>query len=330
MDAFQYACVKGDLKKVETMISSDDTVKLHSMTPHKYTPLMLAAFTGHLDVVNSLIKHKADVNFSGPFFVSALGVAIGEGHKEVTYALLDAKADTTRPVISGKSMVALAISWHQTEIFQRLLQLGAPVDVDKAALPEDCVDDPHRTALYAAVLFGGSAAVRTVLPASDLTGEAGYISLAAAAEDDDLTCYRDILAEMQQRGAVTEEGLHRVLMSVFKKKNLAVLESVLAAAKQVGVDLLNRKFSVQYSWIFYYAKFKKDMQLAFGEACGVEGDDVDVAAYPLSVAVFCGWAEAALELFAAGEAAHAEARDVAQFCGKMETYEEAAGLACKK
>lgn len=80
------------------------------------TALMRAAGAGHLALVHELVEHGADINRALPW-------AAGAGQRAVLDALLAAKP--SREAIS-KAMVAAADS--NTDIMQRLLDLGAEVD----------------------------------------------------------------------------------------------------------------------------------------------------------------------------------------------------------
>jgi hypothetical protein len=64
----------------------------------RYTPLIVAAQTGKLDLVKLLVKNGANVNYQNEFGQSALSKSIMVGEYEVSYYLLQNGADYKRPV----------------------------------------------------------------------------------------------------------------------------------------------------------------------------------------------------------------------------------------
>ena len=61
------------------------------------TPLMLAAVSGHLDIVRTLLRASADKDQSADDGATPLFLAAQAGHQEVARLLLDSKAEVTRP-----------------------------------------------------------------------------------------------------------------------------------------------------------------------------------------------------------------------------------------
>jgi hypothetical protein len=311
------------------MIANGDA-KFHTMTPHADSPLTLAIDNGHTAVVNSLIKHKVDVNYRGAGHVSPLGVAIARAETDVVHALLDAGADVTAHTSDGQSLVSIAIARHVPELVQPLLERGAPVDPPETALAltaEQLHEATHSTALYHAALHEDLASLRAVLPGSRLTGECGSAALSAAAEGDSVeaegSAFNVILAEMRRRGALTRDCINTCLLTVFKKKSVYALSALLAAAEAAGVEVVNERLPVPHPWGFYFVKFKKDILHEFQKACGGAPGE-DVSAFPLTVAVLRDWPEAARTLFQASEAAaHEEAVEVAAATVRQAVYEQA-------
>jgi len=65
----------------------------------RYTPLMAAAKTGKLDLVNMLIKNKADINYENEYGQSALIECTMLDNYNITLCLLQNGADYTKPIL---------------------------------------------------------------------------------------------------------------------------------------------------------------------------------------------------------------------------------------
>jgi len=90
---------------------------------HGQTGLMLAAHGGHLASVRLLIDHRANLNLTAKFGLSALMLAVIAGHKEIAQALARAGADLTlrgtgAPGFAGKTAADLAAArgWNDLAI----------------------------------------------------------------------------------------------------------------------------------------------------------------------------------------------------------------------
>ena len=82
---------------------------------HGQTGLMLAAHAGHLASVRLLIHHRANLNVTAKFGLSALMLAVMAGHKEIAQTLARAGADLTlrgagAPGFAGKTAADLAVA----------------------------------------------------------------------------------------------------------------------------------------------------------------------------------------------------------------------------
>jgi len=63
-------------------------IKAHIFSNHGYTPLMLSAKNGHVDVVNILLNSGANVNTQASDGKTALFLAAENGHIDVVRRLL--------------------------------------------------------------------------------------------------------------------------------------------------------------------------------------------------------------------------------------------------
>jgi ankyrin repeat protein len=85
------------------------------------TALMRAARAGHLEAVDWLIAHRADLDHTSKFHLSALMLAVIGGHPRVARKLVAAGADTTitgtgAPGFHGKPAADLATERGDTKL----------------------------------------------------------------------------------------------------------------------------------------------------------------------------------------------------------------------
>ena len=158
------ASAKGDIDIVLKTIAYKKKY-IHREGPNNITPLWMASQNGHSDIVQALIQAKADVNKTRDDGMCPLSIAVKNGHIEVAKLLLDAQADINqaddkgytplivaaiyghrkilkllldapqadilKPIISGDSVLTLAIEYDQLHIINILINAGA--DVNHAA-----------------------------------------------------------------------------------------------------------------------------------------------------------------------------------------------------
>ena len=111
------------------------------------TPLMLAAGSGRLDEVRSLLKAGAEVNRKGPLGFTALTLATGAGHLEVVKVLLGAGADPNaaggmshpRIIITVLTAAMSRRNKNRMEVVDALIAAGARVN-PPPSFPESPLD----------------------------------------------------------------------------------------------------------------------------------------------------------------------------------------------
>src|SRR5690348_9154882 len=87
-EALWAAAKKGDAAETERLLAAGADVNAH--TDYGVTALFYAAEKGHLDVVRTLIAHKADVNVTDTFYKSTpLRMAAGNRHAGIVRELLE-------------------------------------------------------------------------------------------------------------------------------------------------------------------------------------------------------------------------------------------------
>ncbi|KMT11471.1 hypothetical protein BVRB_5g107960 [Beta vulgaris subsp. vulgaris] len=131
-DDIHTAARNGDVIAVELIIS-DNPLAINSRDKHSRTPLHLAAWAGHANVVSSLCKHKADVGAAAMDDMGAIHFAAQKGHLEVVKTLVSLGVSVK--AINRKGMTALhyAVQGSHAELTKYLLKKGANVNAKTKA-----------------------------------------------------------------------------------------------------------------------------------------------------------------------------------------------------
>ncbi|MCE3270166.1 MAG: ankyrin repeat protein [Ramlibacter sp.] len=115
------ALQEGSLKAAEALVNWPRT-KVEWRSPKDESPLMLAAFRGHTDLVRKLIARDADVNKPGwtPLHYAATG-----GHLGVMKILLQEHAYINAESPNKTTPLMMAAEYGSTEAVKLLLEEGA-------------------------------------------------------------------------------------------------------------------------------------------------------------------------------------------------------------
>lgn len=128
----------GDISKSTSMCNSKDK--------HSRAPLHLAAFSGQVEAINTLLKFKADVDALAMDGYTALHFACQNNHLECVKKLLDAKANIDRCLFkSKKSPLHIACSKENEDVFTLLINKGADTGLKtrQDQLPADLIASPE-------------------------------------------------------------------------------------------------------------------------------------------------------------------------------------------
>ncbi len=121
-DVFEMAR-NGNVIAIEKF-NKENPGKLSSSNEQGYTPLMLAAYHGRLEMVTYLAKNGADLNGKSNYGTPIMAAAI-KGNKEIVGLLLDNGADPNIADTKGNTALLYASAFNLNEIAELLLKGGA-------------------------------------------------------------------------------------------------------------------------------------------------------------------------------------------------------------
>jgi outer membrane protein assembly factor BamB len=135
------AARQGDARRVEAVLKAG--VDVNAGNSYGVTALALAAGKGHLAVVKTLLRRRANVNVTDSFYkVTPLTWAVMRGHADVTRALIEGGAD------AGGALPMAAVMGHADTV-RAVLQTGK---VKGKALDQALASTPARQAGIAELL----------------------------------------------------------------------------------------------------------------------------------------------------------------------------------
>ncbi len=120
------AAVVGKVQRVEALLAADPSLA-NGYAPDGFPLLGLAAFFGHREVVDLLLRHGAEVNAvsRNATGYTALTGAVAGGHAEIAAALLAAGANANHRYGAGYTPLYEAAAGGKTKIVALLLAHGA-------------------------------------------------------------------------------------------------------------------------------------------------------------------------------------------------------------
>lgn len=114
----------GDLSSVVTILASNP-IAVNSRDKHSRTPLHLAAWSGHAQIVIYLCQNKADVGAAAMDDMGAIHFAAQKGHLEVVRALVSAGVSVQACNRKGFTPLHYAVQGSHPEVAKYLLKKGA-------------------------------------------------------------------------------------------------------------------------------------------------------------------------------------------------------------
>lgn len=188
---------------------------------HGNTALYLAAMVGQADVVEAIIKRRANLDFVSPLGgETALMVAAERGHVETVQQLIDAGADLNIVRPDGNTAITFATKNHQLEV-ARLLLRQRHLKPDSGASP-----------ILLAVLADEEPILRELLARHDLDpdhiwGQSEYTALDAACRLSDERYLSILLGDPRIDPNVLLPTGRRALYSAVANQNKGALRTLL-------------------------------------------------------------------------------------------------------
>ena len=118
-EALLIAARNGDSKKIAALLESG--VNPDATSPNSYTALGYAGIGGHLELMQLLIKHGADVNKQSRFMKSPLSVVAGSPHIAAMKLLIASGAEF-KTNARGSTVAHEAVTWKQPKMLEFILE----------------------------------------------------------------------------------------------------------------------------------------------------------------------------------------------------------------
>lgn len=153
------ACEKGDVDLVKRLL--DQGADIHHTCDNDWekTPLIVAAWNGHIGVAATLLAANADPNYGRDSGKTALFYACSAGHSDVVRLLIENGADFRRAGPRLASPFEAACGAGDMEIVQLLFDAGEPVDPP----PREAWGTGPTSALFCAIKSGHENIVKFLL-----------------------------------------------------------------------------------------------------------------------------------------------------------------------
>ncbi|XP_077989051.1 protein fem-1 homolog C-like [Glandiceps talaboti] len=122
------AAAAGHLNIVQSLILHGAQVNHTTYTSS--TPLRAACFDGHFDIVKYLVDHSADIELANRHGHTCLMISCYKGHQRIARYLLQLGADVNRKSVKGNTALHDCAESGSLEIMKLLLKYKAKMDYD--------------------------------------------------------------------------------------------------------------------------------------------------------------------------------------------------------
>lgn len=125
-----YAARNGHAEIVDILLEKGGKVNLDKASKkYNFTPLYIASYSGHLNIVRRLLAEGADPHIAGYDGTTAIFRASQGGYTEIVWELVQAGADVNKPTNVYNTPLASSTQHNHTAITHILLEAGAEPNV---------------------------------------------------------------------------------------------------------------------------------------------------------------------------------------------------------
>ncbi|KAM0415652.1 hypothetical protein ACHAPT_013402 [Fusarium lateritium] len=234
-------------------------------TTLKASPLFQASRAGHSKTVRTLVKHGANLKFTGGLNErTPLHLAAVEGHTEVARILLEEDmADIDAPCDNNFTPLYLASVYGHYETLELLLKMGADPNM---GIPPGPGDDEQWVPLVVASDDGLEKCVRLLLDNGanpDISGPSGTPLRWAASSGHLEVCNMLLAAGADPNSELLKMPiLHQIYQSTPKDRLLRILDRFLELGLDVNAKNSNGDTTVLFAMYTWPAKFE-DFKVKF-------------------------------------------------------------------
>ena len=123
---FEYAIRSGFTEIVERLLA-EPSLNVNVTFKSKFTPLTLACYCGHVDIVKLLLSNGSDINALDEMGWSPLSAACFNDHLDILNLLAENGAELVTRSTSGGTLLHSASIKGNLAIAKRLIELGHPI-----------------------------------------------------------------------------------------------------------------------------------------------------------------------------------------------------------
>lgn len=253
-----FAAVKeGNANEVDALLSRSKSLDINSRDEEEWTPLFWAAFNGHREIVQKLLKAGAWVNVNdkqgrSPLYLSC-GWGDGKEAADIPRDLIEARADVNQVTVDGWSALYLCAFRGKAEAVKLLLESRAdifladsyhrtPVEIAKSARHKGIVDlimEEGGRLLCSGAEAGDVKLCRKILEnhLADINAanSDGWTALHFAVKNDNEFLVKSLIEHNANTSALTKTGIP-LLQLAKSNNNMALIDLLSGVAPETPFD----------------------------------------------------------------------------------------------